>query len=141
MSNKGRSEVVAHTAEVGLRIYGASLRELFRGAAGGLLKLYKKRGSVSPRRRDHISLKAGAVDELLVLWLNELIFLVASRRRLYSKIIFRELSPAALDAEVWTEAISPSRHYLSGEVKAATYHRISVARRGNGWHALVFFDV
>ena len=81
----GTVEVFEHTADVGLRVRGRDLEDLFRTAAEGLFDdIVANRQDVRDVERECVSLVADSLAELLVAWLNELIFRCETRHRLYS---------------------------------------------------------
>jgi SHS2 domain-containing protein len=51
------------------------------------------------------------------------------------------IDEGALRAVVEGERFDPARHRLHGEVKAVTWHDLSVERCGDGWRARVILDV
>ena len=74
-----------HTADVGLRVTGADLDDLFRTAAEGVFDyIVVNRDQVRPEVSEEIALSAEATADLLIAWLNELIFRSETRHRLYA---------------------------------------------------------
>ncbi len=139
----GSIEVFDHTADVGLRIRGDDLADLFRTAAGGLVDyVVANRGAVRVDRVDAVSLRADSTAELLLAWLDELIFLIETRHVLYARFEV-DLSDdgLALEARLGGEAIDPGRHVLDHEVKAVTRHGATFGREGSGWVAEVILDI
>jgi SHS2 domain-containing protein len=47
----------------------------------------------------------------------------------------------ALDGTAWGEPLDSSRHILSHEVKAITYHGLRVEQQAEGWLAEVIVDI
>jgi SHS2 domain-containing protein len=47
----------------------------------------------------------------------------------------------SLSAHLWGDKAGRERHALLHEVKAVTYHRLSVTRSGGGWRATVLLDI
>ena len=47
----------------------------------------------------------------------------------------------ALTAELAGEPYAPARHDVRTEVKAVTYHQLSVTRQAGGWVARVILDL
>lgn len=132
---------IEHTADVGIEVEADSLEELFAGAASGMLSLIAETAFVSPTTSRGVSLEAADLDELMFLWLNELIYLMGSEGLLLSKFDVKRVEGLVLEATVMGERIDPARHDLRGDVKAATYHQLAVERRDGGWFARIIFDV
>jgi SHS2 domain-containing protein len=139
----GRCETFDHTADLGLRIVGADLPDLFQTAAIGLFDvIVANREEVHVLETEQVSLSGDSTEELLVKWLNELIFLSETRHRLYNQFqVELDESGCRLTAAVGGEPIDRTRHILDHEVKAATRHGLSVRRDPEGWVAEVILDI
>lgn len=136
-------ELFDHTADVGLRVGADDLSTLFRTAAEGLFDtIVANRSDVRAWEAESIALKADDPAELLVLWLNELIFRCETRHRLYARFDVHVADDGkALQAEIAGEPIDRDRHVLDHEVKAATRHDLVVDRSKDGWLAEVILDI
>ncbi len=139
----GQSETFDHTADLGLRVRGSDLNDLFRTAAAGLFQvIVANSAEVSPSETLHVALAAETVEELLVNWLNELIYQAETGHRFFSRFEVRvTASPARLAAEVGGEPVDPDRHVLDHEVKAATHHGVRLEQVDDGWVAEVILDI
>jgi SHS2 domain-containing protein len=139
----GTIETFDHTADVGLRILGDDLDDLFRSAAIGLFDyIVTNRDQVRDLEREPIDLQADEPDELLVAWLSELIFLVETRHRLYSRFDIQVAEDGrSLTGEIGGEPIDRNRHVLDHEVKAVTRHALKFERAGSGWAAELILDI
>ncbi len=139
----GRSETFEHTADLGLRISAGDLTDLFRTAGEGLFDLIVvNRGDVRPLDTEPIVLDAESTEDLLVTWLNELIFRCETRHRLYSLFqVVVDASGLRLEGIIGGEPIDRSRHTLDHEVKAATHHGLSLRPEDGGWVAEVILDI
>jgi protein archease len=133
----------AHTADAGARVDGRTLRELFEHAALALLDLGGVRLAVRPRRRVGIAVTGSTLEDLLVRWLSEILFLQETRGwRFHAGRVDRldrrrmRLSGAALG-----EPFDEARHRRGREVKAVTYHRLRIARRRGRWSVPIVFDI
>jgi SHS2 domain-containing protein len=136
-------ETFDHTADVGLRVTGADIEDLFRTAAEGVFDyIVVNRGDVRPADCEAVALRADAPDELLVAWLNELIFRSETKHRLYSAFDVRVADDGlSLRAEVAGEPIDRDRHVLDHEVKAVTRHGLDLRRVDGGWSAEFVLDI
>lgn len=142
----GRSETFEHTADLGLRIFGADLTDLFRAAAEMLFDvIVSNRQDVVAAEVEDVSVEAETPEELLVTWLNELIFRCETRHRLYSLFeVDVDENGRRLTGRLFGEPIDRSRHVLDHEVKAVTHHGFSLARDEadpDGWTAEVILDI
>jgi len=132
-----------HTADIGFRVTGNTLEDLFRTAAEGLFDyIVTNREEVRPALIETVSMRAEATDELLASWLNELIFRLETEHRLYSRFDV-ELGPDSLDlsAKIHGEPLDAARHELDHEVKAVTRHGLKLERIGEEWVAEMILDI
>jgi SHS2 domain-containing protein len=139
----GRVETFDHTADLGLRVHASDLADLFRTAAEGLFDvILANRGDVKAEQAETIRLRADSTTELLVDWLNELIFRSETEHRFYGRFdVTLDPDGRGLVAVIHGEPIDLDRHVLDHEVKAATHHRMSLARDADGWVAEVILDI
>jgi SHS2 domain-containing protein len=139
----GTIEVFDHTADVGLRIHGDDLADLFRTAAEGLFDyVVANREEVRVVRSEVVSLRADSTADLLLAWLNELIFRCETGHVLFTRFEIEIAADGlALEATIGGEPIDRDRHVLDHEVKAVTHHGASLEREGEGWVAEVILDI
>jgi len=135
-------EIIDHTADVGIRVEADSLEELFSEAACATFDLMveKKRDYV-PAIDVPISIEAPSVDQLMVRWLSELLFVFDSRRLVLSKFYIDEIDERHLEGMAMGMKYDSTRHHQRMEIKAVTYHKLKVERTGDGWVAEVIFDI
>jgi SHS2 domain-containing protein len=139
----GRAETFEHTADLGLRVTGVDLADLFETAALGLFDvIVANRADIRAEESELISLAAESPEELLVVWLNELIFRCETRHRLYVQFdVHLDEAGRRLEATIVGESIDRNRHLLDHEVKAATRHALALRRQPGGWLAEVILDI
>jgi SHS2 domain-containing protein len=140
----GTVETFEHTADVGLRIAGADLDDLFRTAAEGIFdSIVVNRDEVAITTRERVELRADEPVELLVAWLNELIYRFETRHVLYRDFdVTVGDDGRTLAAEIAGEPIDRDRHVFDHEVKAVTHHGRDLHREeGRGWVAEVILDL
>lgn len=139
----GTIETFEHTADVGLRIRGDDLPDVFRTAAEGVFDyIVANRPEVVVVQTEELTLEADSPLDLLVTWLNELIFRSETQHRLYTRFDVT-LAPdgRSLRAVIGGEPIDVSRHVLDHEVKAVTHHGETLERDGSGWRAELILDI
>ena len=139
----GTIEVFDHTADVGLRIKGDDPADLFRTAAGALFDyVVANRQDVRVDRTEVVILRADSMADLLILWLNELIFRSETEHVLFTRFEVQVSDEGlALEATIGGEPINRDRHVLDHEVKAVTHHGASLEPEGTGWVAEVILDI
>lgn len=139
----GTIETFDHTADVGIRVRGADLSDVFRTAAEGVFDyIVANRAAVRAAETETVALQADSPLDLLVDWLNELIFRSETGHRLYAQFdITVETNGRALHAVIAGEHVDPLRHVLDHEVKAVTHHGESLVRDEGGWRAELILDI
>jgi SHS2 domain-containing protein len=139
----GRFETFDHTADLGLRVVASDLSDLFQTAASGLFDvIVANREEVRCTEPEQVSLVGDSTEDLLVEWLNELIYLSETRHRLYNDFrVELDASGRQLTATISGEPIDRGRHVLDHEVKAATRHGVVLRKELQGWVAEVILDI
>ncbi len=135
-----RFEVVDHTADIGLIAYGSTLEEVFVNAAYGMFSLIAELDQVQERIHREIETEAPDQGELLVTWLNELLYFFDAESLLFKRFEILRLDQTWLQARAFGEKVDPTRHRVKTAVKAATYHLLKL-EEGNGLRAQIIFDV
>lgn len=141
MAKGGGFEPIEVTADVGIVATGADLAELFANAARGMWHYVLDTAGVQPTGWVRVELVAPRVEELLVAWLNELLYRFEVDGFVPVEYRFPVLEGRRLVAELRGERLDPTRHALRGHIKATTYHGLEVRRDPEGWQARVIFDV
>ena len=138
MAHRAEHELLAHTAEVKLRVRAPDFPSL-AAEAGRALAAIELGGAPPPASGDarEIALRAGDQGALLVDWLNELIYLAEAERWVATEFAPIHAPALALRMRVRGAAVdvAPSR------VKAATHHGLEVRTTPDGVEAEVVLDV
>ena len=135
-----RYSLVEHTADMGFIAYGRNKKELFSNAAFALFDIITELNKVKETASWQIEVKAQDELELLIRWLNELLYLFDSEKVLLHRFHIIELSTVLIRAEVFGEVIDPLRHPIKTGVKSATYHMLEILKN-KYYHAQVILDV
>lgn len=138
-------ETFEHTADLGLRVVGDSLNDLFADAAVGLTSLIVAEvGSVAASQQRTLAITSPDREYLYFDWLSELLFFFESEGWLTTRASV-EVTGNSLRGVVLGEVFCEERHRRSHEVKAVTYHELSVTpleRDGKQfWTAEVIVDI
>ena len=137
-------EVMEHTADIGLRVYGRDLPDLFANAARGFFNLVTDTDKIrSPENPARLSfhLKAENEGDLLLAWLRELLFTFSAQKLVLKDFQFGRLSAKELEASAAAYRFDPARDEQRYEVKAVTYHQFKIEKLKDGWTAEVIFDI
>ena len=134
-------EIIDHTADVGIIAYGVDIKQLFSNAALALFSLITETESITEKLHRGLEISSEDRDNLLVEWLNELIYLFDAEHVLFNRFDIASLSNKRLKATCYGEKIDPLRHRIKIGVKAATYHMLKVDKDSNGYKAQIIFDI
>lgn len=134
-------ELVDHTADIGMKVWGSTAEEVFEEAGRALFSLVCDPLHVGELQTLDLELEAEALDLLLAAWLNELLYVFEVRRLVLSEFEVQELGEHRLRARVAGEPLDPQRHVMCGGVKAATLHELRLEQRDGGWEGFVLLDV
>jgi SHS2 domain-containing protein len=118
-------EFIEHTADIGIKAYGRSLNESFANAALAMFEVMTDVSKVEPVGEYEVRVKAENMENLLVDWLGELLFLHETQDVLLSEFDV-EIDNLSLDARVRGETLDREKHELKDDVKAITYHMLEV---------------
>jgi SHS2 domain-containing protein len=134
-------ETFEHTADLGLRIRAADLDTLFAEAAQALFSaIVEDLATVRPLQSVDVRLREDDRELLLFDWLKELLYHFDAEHLLFGKFEVK-VADGSLIATAWGEPLDRARHTLEHEVKAITYHGLSVEKVENGWLAEVIVDI
>ncbi|MGB3712945.1 MAG: archease [Candidatus Promineifilaceae bacterium] len=131
-------EVVEHTADWALRVWGRNMKELFASAATGMGTLMVADLESLPLdvERD-LELEAFDAETLLVDWLSELAFWAEDEQ-----LVFREFD-LAVTADFRLRAVvrGGRAEELVMHIKAVTYHDLVIEKTRQALEATIVFDV
>ena len=134
-------EAFEHEADVGVRGTGVTLAEAFAGAATALTAAICDPRKV--RALEPVEIDCAAPDDelLLVDWLNDLVFEMATRHMLFSRFDV-QITDNRLRATAWGETVDVPRHQPAAEVKGVSFCELKVNRQADGnWLAQCVVDV
>jgi len=134
-------EIIDHTADIGIAVYGHTIEEIFVNAAQGMFSLIADLGQVVANIPREISVYAEDHEELLVTWLNELLYLCDAENLIFNHFEISHLERDRLTAIAYGEKIDPLRHGLKTQVKAATYYHLKLQKSEDGFKAQIIFDI
>jgi SHS2 domain-containing protein len=135
---------VDHTADIAAELTGSSLDELF--VAGAEAWFVSIAGEIKIEDDDMLELEltAGSKEELLVTFLNELNYLLITKKWLYSSIqsikIFDDSEGCELSAELKGTKLK-DYHQLKHEIKSVTYHQVEIIEKNGDYSTLIVFDI
>jgi len=139
--NDPHYEIIDHTADSGIRVFGKDAEELFARAGTALFEQITDSGRIVPQTQHHVTVSGIDWPDLMVNWLRELLYLWTGRELLVVGVEIDKLVEFSLAATVGTVTYNPKHHMILSEIKAVTYHGIDVSHRPLGWEATIIFDI
>jgi SHS2 domain-containing protein len=130
-------EEIDHTADLAMRVRGRDFAELLKHAAEGMLTLSGVAFKPVEGSQIRIDLQAPDREQLLVMWLEELLYAIEMRavsHQDFSIVVDDELHLEATMREVDLETVGR-------QIKAVTFHNLRIFGTQEGLEATVVFDV
>ncbi|TSC75948.1 MAG: archease family protein [Parcubacteria group bacterium Gr01-1014_30] len=138
LRNMRNYEILEHKADLKIRVWGETKEELFLNAVLAMQSslFAEKRKAKSAKRK--MSASSPDVSALLVDFLSEVLYLIQTKKEIYSKVNFTKFS----DTEVAVELAGQKVARFNQEIKAVTHHGLKVRQRKDGfWETTIIFDV
>ena len=134
-------EILEHPADIGLRVFGRTLMDLFVNAGHGLVAIALEPQDAGSAERIVLTARGPDRESLLVNWLSEILFFMDAEGWVFREFRVQKLGDNAIEGEGLGERRDPALYPRTVAVKAVTYHQLSVRETGEGWEAVVYFDI
>jgi SHS2 domain-containing protein len=133
-------QILPHTADVRLKVFGKTKEELFKNAVSGMAQILKK----TPPKADQplaekISVKSPDINSLLVDFLSEVLYQSQVNHAVYRDVKFSKFAETELVAEISGFKVDE----FDEEIKAVTYHELEIKKSPAGgiFETIIVFDV
>lgn len=136
-----RYEQFPHTADIGVRVFGADLKELFANAAFAMFDIMADLDGITTSIEEVVEADADTPEELLVVWLDELLYRACTKEIIYSKFEIDELSDNRIKARVYGRLVAANRNRFKTEIKAVTYSGLDIGKVDGNYRVEIIFDV
>lgn len=139
-----------HTADIGFEVFGKTKEELFANGVAALFDLIldrsgeRKKSPAVPgetQEEKSIVVEGGDIEDLLVNFLREVLYLFNGKKWVVINCRPVEITDKRIEAQLFGEPYNQQKHKVKMEIKAVTYHDLSVEKTSEGWRARVIFDV
>lgn len=138
LSGAVKYKVLEHTADAMVEAYGDTLSERFASAAYAMFDQITDVTKIKPTGELKIVLSADGRDQLLVDFLQELLFINDTEGFVFSQFDV-ETDGRKLEAIVRGEVFDEKKHSKRSVVKGITYHKLEFDDRGK--KVTLLFDV
>lgn len=136
-----RYEQFSHTADIGVKVFGRSLKELFENAAFAMFDIIADLEGLKGPIVKKIALTAPNKEELLIAWLDELLYNFYTKQIVFYEFKVDELSDDMIKAKAFGRGLAVNRNRLKTEIKAATYYNLKIIKRDDYYEVDIIFDV
>ena len=136
-------EIFEHTADIGIRAYGKDLNEAFENAAMGMFDIITDLKKVKLVGEYKILLESLDVEQLLIDWLSELLYIHTVQQVMFSqfKVKIKESEEKwVLMGSASGENYDEKKHPYHTEIKAVTHHILEI-KKDDGYKVQVLFDI
>ncbi len=131
-------EILEHTADLKIRAFGKTKKELFLNMLLGMTESQKPEIKESQKIKREIKIKSLDIETLLVDFLSEVLYLTQVNREIYNDIKFTKFTETELEGELIGQKIER----FGEDIKGVTYHGLNIYQRKDRiWEATVLFDV
>lgn len=132
-------ERLSHTADLRFRIWGRDYEELFRSAFLSMMSVLKRDiPSSKDRIARRLKLNSQDVTNLLVDFLNEVLYNSQVNREIYTDVKFKKIGAKDLEAEIKGIKVES----FDEDIKAATYHEADIKKNKEGlYETNIIFDI
>jgi SHS2 domain-containing protein len=135
-------EDLDHTADLGVRVRGATAAEALERLCLALGALLSGGAPVAAEGEERIAVAGGpGLSGSAVALLRELLYRFATARRIPAAVEVVRLDEAAAEARVRTGPYDPVLHAEGQDVKAVTWHLARLEPEGREWIGQVVLDV
>ena len=136
-----RYEQFSHTADIGVRVFGRTLKELFENAAFAMFDIIADLEGLEGKIVKEFELTAPNHEELLVAWLDELLYNFYTKGIIFYKFEVIDLKEDFIKAKVFGRDLRENKNRLKTEIKAATYYNLKIIKKDDYYEVDIVFDV
>lgn len=133
-------EILNHTADFGVRIYGETLEELFKSGFKALVDAMVDFKGHAEKKEMFYEDTAETLEDLLVDFLSEVVFRTVVEGKIFVDCEIK-IEGNSVRGKLFYENFSPSVHRLRKEIKSVTYHDLSIRRTPSGFETMLICDV
>jgi len=143
-------EILEHRADIKIKIFGETLKELFRNAVWAMASILYKNfppeagQPLAEKLTKTLVTKSADREILLADFLNDILGESQINQAVYPEVKFIEFYPEPVEgsARLKAEISGYPIERFDEDIKAVTYHDLSIRENKEGiWEATILFDV
>ena len=135
-----RFEPFDTTADVGLRVFGKNIIELFENSALGMFSLIVEPLKGGKEIAKEIEVEGDSYEDILVSMLSDLVFLFETEGFVLRGIVGKMIESKKFAFSLRGVTYSSDRHTLLTHIKAVTFHNLKIVE-GRNLRVEIVFDV
>ena len=141
----GTYQFLDHTADIAIRLQARSMEDLIVTAWEAWRNIVFENQTVIPAQDRVLEMKGDTPEEILIESLREINYLYLVHGLIYQKSkntgIEENRNGYILRANLKLGVFDPEKHQVTEEIKAVTYHRLKIEKKGNIFYTDVVFDI
>ncbi len=141
MAMDKRYEELDHTADLRLRVFGATRKELFANAAFALFDRMLDLSGVGRQVVQEVGAAGADAEETLVNFLDELLYRYDTEGFIPRECEITRVADADVHAVCRGDIFDAARHEARAHIKAVTFHDVAITRAGDGLQVTLTCDV
>jgi SHS2 domain-containing protein len=134
-------EILDHTADICVRVYGKSFEELLKNAARAMMDIITDREKVNPSQEIEFKAQGETQEELLVHWLDEILFIHKVRRMIFRDFEIQTINKTEIHGKALGESVDMERHEITMDIKAVTHHNLKIEHLDDKLKVDIVFDI
>lgn len=133
--------ILEHPADTGVESWGRSFGEALAASVDGLIAILVDPSTIQSAITRPIDITSTDRESLVVRTLSEVLYCFDGEGFVPSRLIVDSCTDRSLKGKLVGEHLRIGKHRLRTDVKAATYHQLSVRNVQDGVRLRVFFDI
>ena len=133
--------LLEHPSDLGIEAYGPTIGEAFEQAALGLMAVIADTDTIDAVDEREVIVEAQDYENLVVRWLSEILYLYDGEDFLLKEAKVESIAPKKLSGRLSGEKYQAGKHTLKLDVKAVTYHQLSIMTCNGATTIRVFLDI
>ena len=134
-------EIFPHTADIGIRVYGETLKQLFENAGEGTLFLMREESGIYLENEICFEIEASFIELLLNKFLNEFIYLFDSKFFIIKEFKIDIFNENYIKGIFFGETFNEKKHKIKYAIKACTLEDMIIEKVDNLYKVDIIFDI
>lgn len=140
MSSTNDYEIIDHTADIGIKVMGNTLSNVIEKSIMALSNLMIGKVKIIGKEERKFNIEEENIEIALVIILEEILYLFENQKFAVSRC---KVNKKKNNYEIKLKGKVYDLEEIEGatEIKAVTYHKLSVKQINDNWMATVIFDI